>query len=137
MKSTSTPPANDTHEDAANTLKVSPLTGGALHLAPDHIPTPPAPEAANHAQTHPTQEESAQQTVLVTHYSATTTRMLRVSVNGFFESLGVVLGCMRELDGEDGWKGEWIGEEGLGAGSDVGELKKVQGLDEGGLLGVA
>lgn len=31
-------------------------------------------------------------------YIATTNRMLRVSVNGFMENLGVVLGVMAELD---------------------------------------
>lgn len=37
-------------------------------------------------------------TVLLTEYKATTNRMLRVAVNGFMESLGVVLGVMEELD---------------------------------------
>ncbi|KAL1649295.1 hypothetical protein SLS58_001870 [Diplodia intermedia] len=36
--------------------------------------------------------------VLDVHYAATTNRMLRVAVNGFFDSLGVVLGVMEELD---------------------------------------
>lgn len=36
--------------------------------------------------------------VLQTTYRATTNRMLRVAVNGFMESLGVVLGVMHELD---------------------------------------
>ena len=36
--------------------------------------------------------------VLRVQYSATTNRMLRVAVNGFFESLGVVIHCMEELD---------------------------------------
>ncbi|KAF2710191.1 Pcc1-domain-containing protein [Pleomassaria siparia CBS 279.74] len=31
-------------------------------------------------------------------YAATTNRMLRVAVNGFLESVGVVVGVMRELD---------------------------------------
>jgi EKC/KEOPS complex subunit PCC1/LAGE3 len=38
------------------------------------------------------------ETVLVTEYKATTNRMLRVAVNGFMESLSVVLGVMEELD---------------------------------------
>ena len=38
------------------------------------------------------------QTVLRTEYRATTNRMLRVAVNGFMESLGVVLQVMEELD---------------------------------------
>lgn len=37
-------------------------------------------------------------TVLRTEYRATTNRMLRVAVNGFMESLGVVLGIMEKLD---------------------------------------
>ncbi|KAF2817358.1 Pcc1-domain-containing protein [Mytilinidion resinicola] len=42
--------------------------------------------------------ESAEKNVLQVSYSATTNRMLRVAVNGFFESVGVVIGVMRELD---------------------------------------
>jgi EKC/KEOPS complex subunit PCC1/LAGE3 len=38
------------------------------------------------------------ETMLLVLYSATTNRMLRVSVNGFFESLGVVIQSMEELD---------------------------------------
>jgi hypothetical protein len=41
-------------------------------------------------------EES--KTVLQTVYAAATNRMLRVAVNGFMESLGVVLAVMEELD---------------------------------------
>jgi EKC/KEOPS complex subunit PCC1/LAGE3 len=37
-------------------------------------------------------------TVLRTEYKATTNRMLRVAVNGFMESLGVILEVMEELD---------------------------------------
>lgn len=53
--------------------------------------------------------------------------MLRVAVNGFFESLGVVVSCMRELDEEvvgDEWVGDGVEE--------VDELRKVQGLEERG-----
>jgi EKC/KEOPS complex subunit PCC1/LAGE3 len=35
---------------------------------------------------------------LIVYYRATTDRMLRVSVNGFMESLGVVLDVMEHLD---------------------------------------
>ncbi len=42
--------------------------------------------------------EEQEKTVLRTEYKATTNRMLRVAVNGFMESLGVVLGVMEELD---------------------------------------
>ena len=43
-------------------------------------------------------DDDHQMTVLRTEYKATTNRMLRVAVNGFMESLGVVLGVMEELD---------------------------------------
>ncbi|EBA27459.1 hypothetical protein KXW29_000299 [Aspergillus fumigatus] len=43
-------------------------------------------------------EDEPAKTVLETTYRATTNRMLRVAVNGFMESLGVVLGVMEELD---------------------------------------
>lgn len=44
-------------------------------------------------------EASAEElNVLVAEYKATTNRMLRVAVNGFMESMGVVLGVMEELD---------------------------------------
>lgn len=45
--------------------------------------------------------------------------MLRVAVNGFFESLGVVLGVMRELD------------VGVVHGEVEGGLEGVQGLEVG------
>ena len=41
---------------------------------------------------------SDEETILKTEYKATTNRMLRVAVNGFMESLGVVLQVMEELD---------------------------------------
>ncbi|KAF2798306.1 Pcc1-domain-containing protein [Melanomma pulvis-pyrius CBS 109.77] len=53
---------------------------------------------------------------LKVEYAATTNRMLRVAVNGFLESVGVVVGVMRELD------------------VDVYEREGVEG--EGGLSGV-
>jgi EKC/KEOPS complex subunit PCC1/LAGE3 len=42
--------------------------------------------------------DGEKETVLVVKYAATTNRMLRLSVNGFFDSLGVVLHVMEELD---------------------------------------
>ena len=53
--------------------------------------------------THPTTNGEATidenaKTVLLTEYKAKTNRMLRVAVNGFMESLGVVLGVMERLD---------------------------------------
>lgn len=41
---------------------------------------------------------TTEETILRTEYKATTNRMLRVAVNGFMESLSVVLGVMEELD---------------------------------------
>lgn len=41
---------------------------------------------------------STEQNVLQVNYAATTNRMLRVAVNGFFESVGVVIGVMKDLD---------------------------------------
>lgn len=53
-----------------------------------------------------------------------------MAVNGFFESLGVVVSCMRELDAEV------VGEEWVGDGvEEVDGLKKVQGLSERGVIG--
>ena len=43
-------------------------------------------------------DSDADKTVLQTTYRATTNRMLRVAVNGFFESMGVVLQVIEELD---------------------------------------
>lgn len=52
------------------------------------------------ADKHPvgTETEEQEKTVLRTEYKSTTNRMLRVAVNGFMESLGVVLRIMEELD---------------------------------------
>lgn len=58
--------------------------------------------------------------VLQVSYSATTNRMLRVAVNGFFESIGVVLGVMKDLD-VDVVGRDMHGGEGL---------EGVQGLEE-------
>lgn len=42
--------------------------------------------------------EDACGVILITQYKATTNRMLRVAVNGFMESLGLVLGVVEALD---------------------------------------
>ncbi len=44
------------------------------------------------------QEDDQEKTILRTDYKAMTNRMLRVAVNGFMESMGVVLRIMEELD---------------------------------------
>lgn len=43
-------------------------------------------------------DNEEEQNVLVVDYAATTNRMLRVAVNGLFESVGVVIGVMKDLD---------------------------------------
>lgn len=48
--------------------------------------------------THSNGEQRMGMAELRTLYEATTNRMLRVAVNGFMESLGVILGVMEELD---------------------------------------
>jgi EKC/KEOPS complex subunit PCC1/LAGE3 len=63
-------------------------------------------------------EGSADQTSLNVIYSAATNRMLRVSVNGFFESLRLVVQVMEDLDVDVASR---EGQE---------ELSDVQGLGE-------
>ncbi|TEY39369.1 hypothetical protein BOTCAL_0461g00020 [Botryotinia calthae] len=46
----------------------------------------------------PSPSPSTPKSILRTSYRATTNRMLRVAVNGFMESLSVILGVMEELD---------------------------------------
>ncbi|KAL5119559.1 hypothetical protein ACEQ8H_002405 [Pleosporales sp. CAS-2024a] len=41
---------------------------------------------------------SVRDNILHVIYAATTNRMLRVAVNGFIESVGVVVGAMKDLD---------------------------------------
>ncbi|KAK4546939.1 hypothetical protein LTR36_001671 [Oleoguttula mirabilis] len=58
-------------------------------------------------------------TILRVDYKATTNRMLRVAVNGFFDSLGVVIQVMEELDVDV------LHEKGIEA------LQGVQGVEQG------
>lgn len=66
---------------------------GADCSADAHLPNGGASVGRSNGET-----SLEEKTVLRTEYKATTNRMLRVSVNGFFESMGVVLGVMQELD---------------------------------------
>lgn len=104
--------------DPAMRMNVSPLTGGVLRLGPDYVGARNASE-----------DGQLQKNVLVVEYRATTNRMLRVSVNGFFESVGVIISSMRELD-EDVIGNEWVGE----GNPDIDDLIKVQGLQEVGVI---
>jgi EKC/KEOPS complex subunit PCC1/LAGE3 len=58
-------------------------------------------------------------TVLMVHYKATTPRMLRVAVNGFFESVGLIVQVMEELDVDV------LHEKGIEG------LEGVQGVEQG------
>ena len=60
-----------------------------------------------------------QKNVLRVHYKATTARMLRVAVNGFFESLNVIIQVMEELDVDV------LHEKGIEG------LEGVQGVEQG------
>lgn len=60
-----------------------------------------------------------EKTIMRTEYRATTNRMLRVAVNGFFDSLGVVIQVMEELDVDV------VKEKGLDG------LEGVQGVEQG------
>ncbi|KAF2028822.1 Pcc1-domain-containing protein [Setomelanomma holmii] len=48
--------------------------------------------------TSSTSSTSNEENMLQVNYAATTNRMLRVAVNGFIESIGVVIGVMKDLD---------------------------------------
>ncbi|KAK3716039.1 hypothetical protein LTR37_006769 [Vermiconidia calcicola] len=73
-------------------------------------------------------DSNEHKTTLEVKYKATTPRMLRVAVNGFFESLGVIVQVMEELDvdvlherGIEGLEGVQGVEQGLtGVGVGVG-----------------
>ncbi|KAK9456078.1 transcription factor Pcc1-domain-containing protein [Dipodascopsis uninucleata] len=45
-----------------------------------------------------TEMTGEEECTLKADFRAVTDRVLRVGVNGFFESLGVAVGCLRELD---------------------------------------
>ncbi|KAK9385895.1 CTAG/Pcc1 family [Lipomyces mesembrius] len=45
-----------------------------------------------------TSDELSAGRILVAEFDAASERVLRVGVNGFLESLGVVVGCLRDLD---------------------------------------
>lgn len=68
------------------------------HFAVKPATAQPAPPVADDSTINAGHVSREVNTVLEVQYSATTPRMLRVAVNGFFESLGVVLGVMEELD---------------------------------------
>ncbi|KAI9678025.1 MAG: hypothetical protein M1817_005969 [Caeruleum heppii] len=90
-----------THRLASYALQVlevdkelSPLVRRSFSLEP---PAPHATPVEDEAAESPLDRQT-DYAVLVTEYRATTNRMLRVSVNGFMESLTLVLRVMEELD---------------------------------------
>ena len=98
-------------------FKASLLTNAAAEQ-PVHDPTQSAPaDTAQEKATSGATEEDL--TVLRVDYKAATNRMLRVAVNGFFESLGVVIQVMEELDVDV------LHEKGLEG------LEGVQGVEQG------
>ena len=75
---------------------MSPLVNRNLSVAP----TEQAGGVSNGLYQVPDQRDitHGQLTILFVQYKATTNRMLRVAVNGFMESLSVVLDVMEHLD---------------------------------------
>ena len=79
--------------------ELSPLVQRAFSLASPEEMAPAAPDTTTVTNHHANGSYVDEyHTVLRTKYRAKTNRMLRVAVNGFMESLGVVLGVMQELD---------------------------------------
>ncbi|KAK3640915.1 hypothetical protein LTR56_011565 [Elasticomyces elasticus] len=75
--------------------------------------------AADSLDASPEAQDNESATVLRVDYKATTNRMLRVAVNGFFESLGVIIQIMEELDADV------LHEKGIEG------LEGVQGVEQG------
>ncbi|KAI9813439.1 MAG: hypothetical protein M1827_004114 [Pycnora praestabilis] len=75
--------------------ELSPLVRRSFALTTANAPTIPTVNGNTNGASDGEEEKG---TVLRTEYIATTNRMLRVAVNGFMESLGVVIGVMEELD---------------------------------------
>lgn len=106
---------NATHSVQSDPLKASLLVNAA---PTDPVQPPDSSElGAEQNSSFVSGEES--RTVLRTEYKATTNRMLRVAVNGFFESLGVIVQVMEELDADV------LHEKGIEG------LEGVQGVEQG------
>ncbi len=76
--------------------ELSPLVRRSFSLTP--APSLPTGPRAGGDVNSSEGENVPPRTVLKILYRASTNRMLRVAVNGFFESIGVVLNVMEELD---------------------------------------
>jgi EKC/KEOPS complex subunit PCC1/LAGE3 len=78
--------------------ELSPLVQRTFYLASRDSVAPASNGEVSDVQPSDANIAQDYKTILRTEYKATTNRMLRVAVNGFMESLGVVLGVMEELD---------------------------------------
>ena len=95
-----------THRLASSALRalsvdaeLSPLVHRSFSLVLSDAIEPHREENQTHVNDcHFPTEDIERLTVLRAEYKAATNRMLRVAVNGFMESMGVVLGVMQELD---------------------------------------
>lgn len=80
-------------------VELSPLVQRTFSLASrDSVTQASNGEVSNVQRSDASVTQDDLKTILRTEYKATTNRILRVAVNGFMESLGVVLGVMEELD---------------------------------------
>lgn len=86
------PDENSTSTSNSNTVIVHANAGTVSNGRVSEL----APKA--NGQLNSSSQDSERLTVLKTEYRATTNRMLRVAVNGFMESLGLVIGVIGELD---------------------------------------
>ncbi|GAB7365666.1 hypothetical protein MBLNU230_g7007t1 [Neophaeotheca triangularis] len=106
--------------DAAQSVQSDPLKGSLLVNAAPTEPVQPSDSSTIATEKLPNATSADEsKTVLRTEYKATTNRMLRVAVNGFFESLGVIVHVMEELDSDV------LHEKGIEG------LEGVQGVEQG------
>lgn len=89
-------PSNPHHRTISIPLPTARLASAALQTL--RVDQELSPLVQRSFSTVPPARDAQGETVLKTEYKATTNRMLRVAVNGFMDSLGVVLGVMEELD---------------------------------------
>lgn len=83
--------------EQSNAIQKDPFKASLLVNA---APTKPlnALSIAEHTEATKPSCQEPHKSVLEVRYRATTNRMLRVAVNGFFESLGTIIQVMEELD---------------------------------------
>jgi EKC/KEOPS complex subunit PCC1/LAGE3 len=79
-------------------VELSPLVQRTFSLASRDSPTSTWNGEATDVQLSDACLQQDDKIILRAEYKATTNRMLRVAVNGFMESLGLVLGVMEDLD---------------------------------------